>query len=142
MTIMLTLLPNSFPGAGIDPQYQAPVFDGLDPVADVKDGKIYHGSCHCGAVKMAVKTKPLDHTYDERIIEGDCSICSRVRTVGLSSWSSSSPADLSPTGRLHLDLSQDRSNQRDRPRASQLLRLCNNGLAQGLLQDLWGAPHE
>lgn len=43
-----------------------------------------HGSCHCGAVTLAVKVdKPLedrDITVDEeRIVECNCSICSRVR---------------------------------------------------------------
>lgn len=41
-----------------------------------------HGSCHCGAVKVSLKVKPLE-TYDiavdeERIIECNCSICMRV----------------------------------------------------------------
>lgn len=41
-----------------------------------------HGSCHCGAVTMALKVKPLE-IYDisnekERIIECNCSICMRV----------------------------------------------------------------
>lgn len=43
-----------------------------------------HGSCHCGAVTLAVKVKPLE-TWDisideERIVECNCSICVRVRT--------------------------------------------------------------
>lgn len=43
-----------------------------------------HGSCHCGAVTLAVKVKPLE-TWDiskeeERIVECNCSICVRVST--------------------------------------------------------------
>jgi hypothetical protein len=42
-----------------------------------------HGSCHCGAVTLAVKVdKPLeqrDITVDaERIVECNCSVCTRV----------------------------------------------------------------
>lgn len=41
-----------------------------------------HGSCHCGAVTIALKSKPLE-TLDiskdeERIIDCNCSICVRV----------------------------------------------------------------
>lgn len=42
-----------------------------------------HGSCHCGAVKLAVKLKRLE-TWDtltdgdENVIECNCSICVRV----------------------------------------------------------------
>lgn len=46
-----------------------------------------HGSCHCGAVTLAIKIKPLE-TWDasideERMVDCNCSICVRVsRPVG------------------------------------------------------------
>ena len=39
--------------------------------------KIYTGNCHCGKVKLAVKTKPLT---DIRVARCNCSICIRVMT--------------------------------------------------------------
>lgn len=42
-----------------------------------------HGSCHCGAVRLAVKVKPLEtwdtvSNEDESVVECNCSICVRV----------------------------------------------------------------
>jgi len=71
----------SVPNASIEPQYEAPMYTGPEPDVEVEGGNVYHGSCHCGAVKMAVKMKPLDETYTDRLLEGDCSICSRVRRM-------------------------------------------------------------
>ncbi|KAI9901625.1 hypothetical protein N3K66_003442 [Trichothecium roseum] len=43
-----------------------------------KEGcKLYKGSCHCGAVTVAVTSPPLDETYKDRIVECNCSICER-----------------------------------------------------------------
>ena len=70
---------NRFDGKNIGPPYQPAPYDGEEPKADIENGVVYHGSCHCGAVKVAVKTKgPLDKTYDERCMECNCSICQRV----------------------------------------------------------------
>jgi hypothetical protein len=49
-----------------------------EPTANIDGGKLYDGSCHCGAVTLAFKTKPLDETFDGRVIDCDCSICRRV----------------------------------------------------------------
>jgi len=69
----------SFDGLKIEPQYEPPVFSGAEPAAEIANGKIYTGSCHCGAVKVAVKSPPIDSTYEDRILECNCSICQRVR---------------------------------------------------------------
>ncbi|KAK3955449.1 Mss4-like protein [Pseudoneurospora amorphoporcata] len=67
-----------FDGKSIGPPYQPARFDGPEPTAKVENGAVYHGSCHCGAVKVAVKTKgPLDKTYQEKVMECNCSICQR-----------------------------------------------------------------
>ena len=56
-----------------------PVFSGPEPSAEVEGGKIYTGSCHCRAVTIALKEKPLDDTYTGLVQECMCSICQRVR---------------------------------------------------------------
>lgn len=71
-----------------------------------------HGSCHCGAVTLAVKVdKPLeerDITVDEeRICECNCSVCVRVRlslTQPQTDHLLMYAADTC-TGGIHLDLS-------------------------------------
>ncbi|KAK3292201.1 Mss4-like protein [Chaetomium fimeti] len=58
--------------------YAAPPFSGDEPApAGFEDGKTYHGSCHCGAVATAVRVKGSleDGTYDERLMECNCSFC-------------------------------------------------------------------
>lgn len=76
------------------------------------------GSCHCGAVTLAVKVdKPLearDITVDEeRIVECNCSICARVNPPFLS-LPGMSPADMcvadAHAGRIRLDLSTHRGD--------------------------------
>lgn len=70
-----------FDGKSLGPPYDPAVYKG--PELPVKEGgKIYHGSCHCGRVTLAVRVdKPLeqrDITVDEeRICECNCSACSR-----------------------------------------------------------------
>ncbi|RYP78600.1 hypothetical protein DL769_003161 [Monosporascus sp. CRB-8-3] len=49
-------------GASLPPAYEPPAYTGPEPKAEVEGGKLYTGSCHCGAVRVAVKTKPLDKT--------------------------------------------------------------------------------
>ena len=70
----------SLDGQKLNPEYihVAPVFAGPEPSAVVEGGKVYTGSCHCGAVTAAVKVEPLDDTYPGPILECTCSICQRV----------------------------------------------------------------
>jgi hypothetical protein len=49
------------------------------PPAEIKNSKLYTGSCHCGAVTLALKTKGPLSKEGEVIGECDCSICARVR---------------------------------------------------------------
>jgi len=72
----------SLDGAKLDPQYVPSVYSGPEPKpASFEEGKLYHGSCHCGAVTLAVKLKdPLeDGVYKEEIMDCNCSFCRRVR---------------------------------------------------------------
>ncbi|RYP90095.1 hypothetical protein DL770_003787 [Monosporascus sp. CRB-9-2] len=64
-------------GASFAPVYEPPAYTGPEPKAEVEGGKLYTGSCHCGAVRVAVKTKPLDKTYEGPIYDCNCSICGR-----------------------------------------------------------------
>ncbi|KAI1804920.1 hypothetical protein F4811DRAFT_518189 [Daldinia bambusicola] len=59
------------------PPWTPPEFTGPEPRAEIEGAQIYTGSCHCGAVTLAMKSKPIDSTYDGLIIECDCSICTR-----------------------------------------------------------------
>ncbi|KAI0597784.1 hypothetical protein F4775DRAFT_218447 [Biscogniauxia sp. FL1348] len=63
---------SSFP-----PAYEPVKYTGPEPAADVPGGKVYTGSCHCGAVRVALKSKPLDKTYEGLISECNCSHCYR-----------------------------------------------------------------
>ena len=43
---------------------------------------MYYGSCHCSAVRVALRCQPLDGTLNpdklsDRVVECDCSICQR-----------------------------------------------------------------
>ncbi|KAK0644032.1 glutathione-dependent formaldehyde-activating enzyme [Cercophora newfieldiana] len=62
-------------GACWGSSYQAPKYTGPEPTANIENGKVYHGSCHCGAVTLAVKTAPLDKDYPDSVLECGCSIC-------------------------------------------------------------------
>ncbi|CAM1511435.1 Fc.00g089480.m01.CDS01 [Cosmosporella sp. VM-42] len=57
--------------------YEVPEFRGPEPKTDADPSKIYYGSCHCGAVTIAVKTHPMDDKYPGKISECSCSICQR-----------------------------------------------------------------
>ncbi|XXG98064.1 coatomer subunit beta [Hypoxylon texense] len=60
------------------PDWTPPKFEGPEPPAGIAGAsKIYTGGCHCGGVTIALKIKPIDSTYDDPIVECDCSICSR-----------------------------------------------------------------
>ncbi|CAK7206349.1 hypothetical protein SEUCBS139899_009138 [Sporothrix eucalyptigena] len=74
-----------FDGASLDPQFVERPFTGTEPTGEpLGDGPptIYHGSCHCGAVRVALRSQPLDDTLvrdkqSDRVVECDCSICQR-----------------------------------------------------------------
>ncbi|KAK3318270.1 Mss4-like protein [Apodospora peruviana] len=76
---------NEYDGAKLGSPYEPPVFTGGEPSAVFENSKLYHGSCHCGAVKAAVKLDgPLDETYKAAedaplpaVVECNCSICMR-----------------------------------------------------------------
>ncbi|KAJ4391650.1 hypothetical protein N0V93_005269 [Gnomoniopsis smithogilvyi] len=43
-------------GKALPGSYRAPIYKGPEPSPEIEDGHTYHGSCHCGAVTMAVKS--------------------------------------------------------------------------------------
>ncbi|KAK4233544.1 centromere protein V [Achaetomium macrosporum] len=65
-----------YDGAALGDKYEPPQHKGPLP-ATVDGHKLYTGSCHCGAVTVAPSPKPLDETFDERIVDCNCSICVR-----------------------------------------------------------------
>ncbi|KAI0014357.1 glutathione-dependent formaldehyde-activating enzyme [Xylariaceae sp. FL0662B] len=71
-----------FDGKSLYPPAYAPAkFTGPAPQAEVEGGKLYTGSCHCGAVRLAFLSKPLDKTFPENIAECNCSMCGRQGTT-------------------------------------------------------------
>lgn len=64
-------------GAAVEPFYKPPAFNGPEPTAEIENSKLYTGSCHCGAVTLALKNDGPLSTEVELIGECDCSICSR-----------------------------------------------------------------
>jgi len=65
--------------SALEPTYAPPGYTGPEPEADIACGKMYTGSCHCGAVTIALKTRGPLADEEEVIGECDCSICARVR---------------------------------------------------------------
>ncbi|GAB1317432.1 Glutathione-dependent formaldehyde-activating enzyme [Madurella fahalii] len=65
-----------YDGASVGVQYVPPEHKGPLPAA-IDGHKLYTGSCHCGAVTVALMSKPLDETFDDEMIECNCSICVR-----------------------------------------------------------------
>ncbi|KAI0834379.1 Mss4-like protein [Hypoxylon sp. FL0890] len=59
------------------PAWSPAEFNGREPPAEIEGAKVYTGGCHCGAVTLALKSKPIDSTYDANIILCDCSICTQ-----------------------------------------------------------------
>lgn len=57
------------------PPYEPPKFNGELPKFEGGGLKVYTGNCHCGAVTLAVKTKPFPEV---EVKEDNCSICQRV----------------------------------------------------------------
>ncbi|KAI1347317.1 glutathione-dependent formaldehyde-activating enzyme [Xylaria sp. FL0043] len=68
-----------FDGASLfQPAYEPPKFTGEEPAAEIEGGKLYTGSCHCGAVTLALKSKPLDKNFTGDILECNCSSCAKA----------------------------------------------------------------
>ncbi|SPN99645.1 uncharacterized protein DNG_02497 [Cephalotrichum gorgonifer] len=68
-------------GAATGEKHVPPEYSGPEPEAEIEGAKIYHGSCHCGAVGLAIKSKDL-HEHPEAagkmgFVTCDCSICAR-----------------------------------------------------------------
>lgn len=78
------LTTNRKDGAGWGSPYLVPKYPGPEPAVDIKNAKMYYGSCHCGAVTLALKSLPLDKDYPEQVVDCSCSICS---IAGMSSHS-------------------------------------------------------
>ncbi|KAI1456347.1 Mss4-like protein [Annulohypoxylon moriforme] len=57
--------------------WSPPGFTGSEPPADIENAKVYTGGCHCGAITLALKSKPINSTYKANLLECDCSICTR-----------------------------------------------------------------
>ncbi|KAF3067940.1 hypothetical protein CFAM422_008106 [Trichoderma lentiforme] len=51
---------------------------------NVEGGQLYTGSCHCGAVTVALSCKPLDEFNEGVVVVCNCSICSRNGYIWLS----------------------------------------------------------
>ncbi|KAK4166062.1 hypothetical protein QBC43DRAFT_26100 [Cladorrhinum sp. PSN259] len=68
-------------GAALGAKYEPTPYTGPEPQPTTfTDGKVYHGSCHCGAVTAALKvpTSLEDKSYKEPIMECNCSLCRRI----------------------------------------------------------------
>ncbi|KAI3330700.1 glutathione-dependent formaldehyde-activating enzyme [Ustulina deusta] len=71
-----------FDGASLfQPAYESPKFTGSEPTVEIEGGQLYTGSCHCGAITLALKSKPLNKDFTENIVECNCSICVRAGYV-------------------------------------------------------------
>lgn len=46
-----------YDGKKLPPPYEPVTYKGPEPTAKIEDAKIYTGSCHCGAVTLAMKVK-------------------------------------------------------------------------------------
>lgn len=46
-----------YDGKNLPPLYEPAEYKGPEPTAEIEDAKIYTGSCHCGAITMAMKIK-------------------------------------------------------------------------------------
>jgi len=66
----------SFDGAAMPPVYVRPAYTGPE-ITPGEGEKVYNGSCHCGAITLKVRTKPL---AEVEVKECDCTICTKVRS--------------------------------------------------------------
>jgi len=102
-------------GAALGSPYQPPVYSGPEPSAELDNAKLYHGSCHCGAIPVAFKTPLLDKDYPGTVIECNCSICNRVSELNPPFLSSPpTTVDLAGIERLRLGLPQQRTSRHPR----------------------------
>ncbi|KAM0466319.1 hypothetical protein ACHAPV_001278 [Trichoderma viride] len=68
-----------YDGASKGEPHQDPAHKGELPKTE--EGElVYTGSCHCGALTVAVPSKPIDENL-EGIIECNCSICERIGSL-------------------------------------------------------------
>ncbi|GAP82470.1 putative glutathione-dependent formaldehyde-activating enzyme [Rosellinia necatrix] len=66
-----------FDGSALLPSYEVPKYTGPQPTKAVEGGELYTGSCHCGAITVAVNsTKPFNKDL-EGVVECNCSSCGR-----------------------------------------------------------------
>ncbi|PWI72180.1 mitochondrial carnitine/acylcarnitine carrier protein [Purpureocillium lilacinum] len=65
-----------FNGAALGEAYVPPDYKGSTP-AEIEGHQLYTGTCHCGQVGVALMSKPLDATFDELMVECNCSVCER-----------------------------------------------------------------
>ncbi|KAH6887496.1 glutathione-dependent formaldehyde-activating enzyme [Thelonectria olida] len=66
-----------YDGAALGDKHEAPAYSGTQPEEQIDGGKVHTGSCHCGAVQVALSSKPIDSTFSDKIGECNCSICER-----------------------------------------------------------------
>lgn len=59
---------DTYDGGSIPPPYKSPVYTGPEPGAEIENTKILTGACHCGAVRVCLKTRGLEY---EDIWEND-----------------------------------------------------------------------
>lgn len=71
--------PRRIDGASLGEEYRPPAHKGSLPAATFSGSTTFTGSCHCGALTVAVTSKPLENNPDVRLVECNCSICERVR---------------------------------------------------------------
>ncbi|KAL6817825.1 Mss4-like protein [Trichoderma sp. SZMC 28015] len=67
----------------IGAEYLPPEHKGEIP-PNVEGGQLYTGSCHCGAVTVALSCKPLDEFNEGVVVVCNCSICTRNGYIWLS----------------------------------------------------------
>ncbi|KAI1815474.1 glutathione-dependent formaldehyde-activating enzyme [Poronia punctata] len=65
-----------FDGKSLPPAHKEPEYNGPEPTGEVEGGKLYTGSCHCGAVTVAAKLKPIDANF-QPVNDCNCSSCGR-----------------------------------------------------------------
>lgn len=68
-----------FDGASVGDPYKPPIYSGKTPRGMIDGGKLYTGSCHCGAITVAVMSKSLDFSI---FAEDSDSIHETVRLLG------------------------------------------------------------
>jgi len=66
----------------LEPAYKPAPYTGREPQADIPNATVYHGSCHCGQVRIAAKLNGvLGETYTDKVSECNCSICQRCASI-------------------------------------------------------------